>query len=80
MMLTDLHKADGHQTLDMFRDAPEEQHIPDLAARHDALRLGYAGIWPGPKRQMKREVRTKRARHPRWLSASFAAAQIARSK
>ncbi|SDH21759.1 Y-family DNA polymerase [Microbacterium pygmaeum] len=67
MMLTDLRKADEHQTLDMFRHAHEEHHIADLMARiqrktgHDTLGLGYAGLRPGPKWQMKREMLTKRA-------------------
>ena len=67
IMLTDLRKADEHQTLDMFRHAHEEHHIAELMARvqrkagNDALGLGYAGMRPGPKWQMKREMLTKRA-------------------
>lgn len=51
----------------MFRHAHEEQHIADLLSRiqrktgHDALGIGYAGMRPGPKWQMKREMLTKRA-------------------
>lgn len=33
IMLTDLRKADEHQTLDMFRHAHEEAHIADLMSR-----------------------------------------------
>ncbi|SDH55561.1 Y-family DNA polymerase [Microbacterium sp. 77mftsu3.1] len=67
IMLTDLRKADEHQTLDMFRHAHEESHIADLMSRiqkktgHDTLGLGYAGLRPGPAWQMKREMLTKRA-------------------
>lgn len=52
IMLTDLRKADEHQTLDMFRHAHEESHIAELMARvqrkagADALGLGYAGLRP----------------------------------
>jgi len=67
IMLTDLRKADEHQTLDMFRHAHEESHIAELMARvqrkagADALGLGYAGLRPGPNWQMKREMLTRRA-------------------
>lgn len=67
LMLTDLRKADEHITLDMFRHAHEESHIADLMSRvqkktgRDALGLGYAGLRPGPKWQMKREMLTGRA-------------------
>jgi DNA polymerase V len=67
IMLTDLRKADEHQTLDMFRHAHEESHIAELMSRvqrkagADALGLGYAGLRPGPGWQMKREMLTKRA-------------------
>jgi DNA polymerase V len=67
IMLTDLRKADEHQTLDMFRHAHEESHIAELMSRvqrkagADALGLGYAGLRPGPAWQMKREMLTKRA-------------------
>ena len=66
-MLTDLRKADEHQTLDMFRHAHEESHIAELMARvqrkagADALGLGYAGLRPGPNWPMKREMLTRRA-------------------
>lgn len=67
IMLTDLRKADEHQTLEMFRHAHEESHIADLMSRvqakagHDALGLGYAGLRPGPAWQMKRGMLTRRA-------------------
>ena len=67
IMLTDLRKADEHQTLDMFRHAHEESHIAELMSRiqkktgNDSLGLGYAGLRPGPKWQMKREMLTRRA-------------------
>lgn len=82
IILTDLRRADEHQTLDMFRHAHEESHIADLmdqvqrraaklaprnhesaqlTSRHEFLGLGYAGLRPGPKWQMKREMLTKRA-------------------
>ena len=53
--------------VDLFRHAHEESHIAELMSRvqrkagQDALGLGYAGLKPGPKWQMKREMLTKRA-------------------
>lgn len=67
IMLTDLRKADEHQTLEPFRHAHEESHIAELMDRiqkktgNDTLGLGYAGLRPGPKWQMKREMLTRRA-------------------
>ena len=67
IMLTDLRKADEHQTLDMFRHAHEESRIAELMDRvqrktgRQALGLGYAGIRPGPSWQMKRGMLTRRA-------------------
>lgn len=67
IMLTDLRKADEHQTLDLFRHAHEESHIAELMdtiqrkAGRGALGLGYAGLRQGPAWDMKREMLTKRA-------------------
>lgn len=67
IMLTDLRKADEHQTLEMFRHAHEESHIAELMDRiqkkagRGALGLGYAGLRQGPAWDMKREMLTKRA-------------------
>lgn len=67
IMLTDLRKAEEHQTLDMFRHAHEESHIAELMdtiqrkAGRDALGLGWAGMRPGPAWEMKREMLTRRA-------------------
>lgn len=67
IMVTDLRKADEHQTLDMFRHAHEESHIAELMdsiqkkAGRGALGLGYAGLRQGPAWDMKREMLTKRA-------------------
>ena len=67
IILTDLRKAGEHQTFELFRHAHEEQHIAELMARvqrktgRDSLGLGYAGLRPGPKWQMKRQMLTKRA-------------------
>ena len=67
IMLTDLRKADEHQTLDMFRHAHEESRIAELLDRvqrkagREVLGLGYAGIRPGPSWQMKRSMLTRRA-------------------
>ena len=67
IMLTDLRKADEHQTLDMFRHAHEESRIAELLDRvqrktgREVVGLGYAGIRPGPSWQMKRAMLTRRA-------------------
>lgn len=67
IMLTDLRKANEHQTLDMFRHAHEEAGVAELLDKiqrkegREVLGLGYGGMRPGPAWQMKRAMLTPRA-------------------
>ncbi|MDF1488796.1 DinB/UmuC family translesion DNA polymerase [Tessaracoccus caeni] len=67
LLLTDLHAAEAHQALELFRHIHEDASIAPLVdavqkkAGREVLGLGYGGLRPGPAWQMKRGLLTPRA-------------------
>ena len=67
IMLTDLRPANGQTALEPFAFVHEERGIADLVDRvqkrygQESVGLGWAGMRPGPKWRMKRDMLTPRA-------------------